>query len=246
LGILFTIAYNGTRYCGWQSQTNAVSVYDTLQAALVKVLGMDDFSLLGASRTDSGVHALGQRAHLRSNYPIKIPAERLPHALNSALPKDISILGATMVDNQFHPINDAKSKTYSYKIYNHLQRNPLLWDFSAYIPMTLDVEKMQAACAYFIGKHDFAGFCSVGSVVTSTVREIFSLEIIKDGHLLEILVNGNGFLYNMVRIITGTLVAVGVGRISPDDIPDIIKSGERKRAGKTMLPQGLTLVEVFY
>jgi len=284
MGILLTIAYDGTDYCGWQFQENGVSVFEVLGRAIEEIAGQalaqkrcqnqrhrndgcDDgflqgFSLMGASRTDAGVHASGQKAHLIFEEPLKesfkVPLEKLPQVLNSVLPKDISVVETCEVPDSFHPIWDAKSKTYSYKIYNHSYRNPLLQRFSAFVPTPLDIKKMQEACRHFVGEHDFAAFCAAGGSAKTTVRTINDLTVNgisgramhapTDGasHVIEIIINGNGFLYNMVRIIAGTLVFVGLGKISPDDIPEIILSKDRTKAGKTMPAEGLTLLEVFY
>jgi len=246
MGILLTIAYDGTNYAGWQVQKNAPTVYGALCEALGQVLNEAEFSLLGASRTDAGVHALGQQAHLTTVNMPKIPIEKFPHGINPLLPRDIAVIDAKIVSDSFHPIADAKSKTYSYKIWNNPHRNPLLCNFSAHIRQKLNIAAIRVSCTYFIGEHDFAAFCAAGSSVKTTVREIRSLEISSNNGVIEILISGNGFLYNMVRIIVGTLVEVGLGKISPKDIPNIILSCDRKKAGKTMPPQGLTLLCVQY
>jgi tRNA pseudouridine38-40 synthase len=246
--ILLTVAYDGTNYCGWQFQENGVSVFETLEQAIKQTIGTDALErpLLGASRTDAGVHALGQRAHLALREPLKIPSGKLPQVLNSALPKDIAVTFAEQVSAGFHPIWDAKSKTYVYKIFNHNHRNPLLWPYSAFVPELLDISAMHEACRHFIGEHDFAAFCAAGSSAKTTVRQIYSLCVTKQNHVIEITINGTGFLYNMVRIIAGTLVFVGLGKIGPGDIPAIILSKDRTKAGKTMPAKGLTLLEIFY
>ncbi|MCL2752772.1 MAG: tRNA pseudouridine(38-40) synthase TruA [Defluviitaleaceae bacterium] len=245
MGILLKVAYDGTNYAGWQIQKNDITVHGVLHDAIKQILNGSDFSLLGASRTDAGVHALGQCVHLMPEN-LNIPVERLPYALNSVLPKDIAVLDSKIVSDDFHPIRDAISKTYIYKIWNKAYRNPLLHNYSAHISKGLDVELMQESCIHFVGKHDFAAFCATGSSVKTTVREIFSLKISNSNGLIEIFVNGNGFLYNMVRIIAGTLVEVGLGKINPNTIPAIIASCDRNKAGRTMPPQGLTLIEVEY
>ena len=245
MGILLTIAYDGTNYCGWQMQKNGLSVHGALEIALQKIFNCN-FSMLGASRTDAGVHALGQQAHLMLEGTNPIPLDKLPLAVNSVLPPDIRIMAAKQVSDSFHPINDAKSKTYSYRIYNDRYQNPLMRQYSAFVPTTLDMEKMAQAAGFFIGEHDFAAFCASGSSVKSTIRTIYNLNVTKQNNIIEITVNGNGFLYNMVRIIAGTLTDVGCGKIIPDEIPYIIASADRVRAGKTMPPQGLTLVKIFY
>ena len=242
---MLTISYDGTSYCGWQEQKNGISIQETLTNAVAKVFNCS-FTLLGASRTDAGVHALGQRAHVISQAQRKIPIGKLPQVLNACLPPDIRIMGAIDVPDNFHPINDAKSKTYRYTIFNNKYQNPLLRNFSAFVYMPLDVSKMADATQHFIGEQDFAAFCSRGSIVKSTVRTVYALDVAKHGDLIEITINGNGFLYNMVRIIAGTLINVGTGNICPEDIPAIIASCDRTRAGKTMPPQGLTLMRIYF
>jgi len=245
MGVLLTVAYDGTAYCGWQMQKNGVSIQEVLTDAINKTFSCE-FSLLGASRTDAGVHALGQRAHLILDEPSKILTRKLPLVLNGHLPLDIRVMAASDVPDSFHPINDAKSKTYRYTINNSRYRNPLLRSFSAFVPMSLDVDKMADATKFFLGEHDFAAFCAKGSIVKSTVRTIYALDVTKQDDNVNMTINGNGFLYNMVRIIAGTLVNAGLGRIAPEDVRDIILSRDRMRAGKTMQPQGLTLMEIFY
>lgn len=245
MGILLTIAYDGTDYCGWQIQKNGVAVQEVLENAVDELFG-PDFSLLGASRTDAGVHALGQRAHLMTKNPCKIPLEKLPLALNSCLPADVRVLAAEDVEDSFHPIIDTKSKIYTYKINNTKHHNPLLRRYTAFAPATLDTCEMSRAAAHFVGEFDFAAFCAGGSSVKSTVRRVFAVSIAREGQTVDITIQGNGFLYNMVRIMAGTLVEVGMGRLTADDLPAIIASKDRRRAGKTMPPQGLTLIEIFY
>ncbi|MCL2396763.1 MAG: tRNA pseudouridine(38-40) synthase TruA [Defluviitaleaceae bacterium] len=245
MGILLTVAYDGTDYCGWQLQDNGISVHHVLNTAIAKVFDCK-FSLLGASRTDAGVHALGQQAHLMFETSCVIPPHKLPLVINGRLPQDVRIADARAVADSFHPINDAKSKTYSYKIYNARHRNPLLRRYAAFVPVVLDTDKMAHAARYFVGEHDFAAFCASGSQVRSTVRRIYDINVAKQGEIIEITINGNGFLHNMVRIIAGTLVDVGRGKLAPNDIGDVIASGDRSRAGKTMAPQGLTLMKIFY
>lgn len=247
MGILLTIAYDGTDYCGWQQQKNGLSVHAVLENAIAPLLGAGQgFSLLGASRTDAGVHALGQRVHLIASVPCPLPLHKMPLALNSRLPADVRVLAASQVPDAFHPINDAKSKTYSYRIYNARYQNPLSRRYTAFVPTPLDVEQMARAAQFFLGEHDFAAFCASGSSVKSTVRRIYELSVTKDGPVVEIIARGNGFLYNMVRIIAGTLTDVGAGKLAPQAIPEIIAGQKRTGAGKTMPPQGLVLIEVFY
>jgi tRNA pseudouridine38-40 synthase len=245
MGVLLTVSYDGTGYTGWQDQRNGKTVQEALSAAVTKVFACE-FTMLGASRTDAGVHALGQRAHIIPRTPCKVPLRKLPLVLNNILPTDIRVLAAIDVPDNFHPINAAISKTYRYTICNSRYHNPILRNLSAHIYTELDISKMAAAGRHIIGQHDFAAFCSSGSTVTSTVRRIHTLDIARHNDMVEITINGNGFLYNMVRIIAGTLANAGLGKTQPAEIPAIIASGDRTRAGKTMPPQGLTLLEVFY
>ena len=249
MGILLTVAYDGTDYCGWQIQKNGLAVQEVLERAAAAVFA-PGFTLLGASRTDAGVHALGQRAHM-TGASTTIPLDKLPFVLNNALPADVRVVEAISVSDDFHPIADAVSKIYTYSIYNSRFRNPLLRRHAAFVPLPLDVDLMAQAAAHFIGRHDFAAFCASGSTVKSTVRRLFDVKVDRAvcsglGQTIEITLRGDGFLYNMVRIIAGTLVDVGCSKLHPDDIPRIIASCDRTRAGKTMPPEGLTLVEIFY
>jgi len=250
VGILLTIAYDGTAYSGWQIQRNALSVQEVLDDAVARQLS-STATLLGASRTDAGVHALGQRVHVIADN-ITIPVHKIPLVLNANLPEDIRVMAAERVDDSFHPINDAVSKIYTYSICNARVRNPLVRRHTAFVPLPLDVDKMAEAAIHFIGRHDFAAFCASGSSVKSTVRSLFDVSVgtavtgSMNGRTVDITLHGDGFLYNMVRIIAGTLVDVGCGKLQPHDVPDIIASRERSRAGKTMPPEGLTLVEIIY
>jgi len=250
MGILLTIAYDGTAYCGWQIQQNALSVQEVLERAITRKLTAN-FTLLGASRTDAGVHALGQRVHVIAD-DIAIPAHKIPLVLNGCLPKDIRIMAAEYVDDCFHPINDAVSKVYTYSIFNSRVHNPLVRRHTAFVPFPLNVDKMAEAAIHFIGKHDFAAFCASGSSVKSTVRSLFDVSVSTavtgsiNGRTIDITMHGDGFLYNMVRIIAGTLVNVGRGKLQPQDVPNIIASRDRSLAGRTMPPEGLTLMEIFY
>ncbi len=244
--VLLTLAYDGTNYAGWQSQQNAVSVQDTVGAALTKLYGFT-VDVLGASRTDAGVHALGQRAAFTVPDELqKIPISRIPYALNTFLPPDITAVAAESVDDVFHPIFGAKRKTYRYKIWNSDYPNPLERRYTHWVREKLDIPSMQEATRAFIGTHDFAGFCSVGSHAKTTVRTIYDLNVTADSPLINITVTGGGFLYNMVRIIAGTLILVGRHKIQAADMPKIIASTDRSKAGPTAPASGLTLLEIIY
>jgi len=245
VNILLTIAYDGTNYAGWQRQENAVAVQEKLEDAL-SILLSRDVTVRAASRTDAGVHALGQCAAFFAP-DLKIPLDKFPTVLTSLLPEDISVTAAKIVPDEFNPRFNALKKTYIYNIYNAPHPNPLLSRYSAFMPHMLDISAMQKAAEYFIGKHDFAAFCATGSNAKTTVREIFACEISNQPNgLISLTITGNAFLYNMVRIIAGTVVYAGLGKIPPEKIPQIIASKNRTSAGKTMPSQGLVLTEVVY
>lgn len=239
--VLLTVAYDGTEYAGWQRQENAIAVQEVLEEALGRLLGCE-VKVAGASRTDAGVHALGQQAAFSaSSSHMQIPLEKLPQVLNGFLPSDITVSGARVVDDDFNPRFSALHKTYCYQIYNAAVPNPLVRRYSAFVARELDFGLMQEAAGYFVGKHDFKAFCASGSSAKTTVRTVFSCGMERDGGLIKMRICGDAFLYNMVRIIAGTLVYVGIGKISAEDIPSVIRSSERERAGKTMPPEGLCL-----
>lgn len=244
--ILLTIEYFGKNYAGWQRQKNALSVQEVLEERLSNTLNCP-IKLWGSGRTDSGVHALGQRAHFI--YDGSFPIKKLPVAVNTMLPEDIRILDAVVVDDNFHAQYDAKKKTYIYKYYVSRTLRPTKNDTYGQIPYDLcylDFSKMERACKDLIGEHDFVGFSSSGSGIENTVRTIFSADIAMCGEDITLVVCGNGFLYNMVRIIAGTLAYIGIGRLPESAVSDVLKTGIRKKAGKTYPPQGLYLQSVDY
>lgn len=243
--VLFTIAYDGTNFFGWQIQKDpdVRTVQGETEKALSRLF-KTDIAVTGASRTDRGVHALGQRATIEVD--TTMPTENMPSAINSVLPMDIAVVKAEDVAEGFHPRFDAKNKTYIYTIYNSRLRNPLYRNTSELVRWQLDIDKMKKAAGSFIGTHDFKGFCFSGNSSKTTVRTIYSLDVNRDGDFIKITVNGNGFLYNMVRIIAGTLIQVGAGKIDPESMADIIASGDRARAGHTAGPSGLYLKNIEY
>ncbi len=243
--ILLTISYDGTNFCGWQRQKNEYlrTVQGEVDWACGKLF-IKDINCIGASRTDAGVHAVGQRAVI--DVETTIPTERLPMAINSHMPEDIVVTAAEEVEADFNPRFRALRKTYEYKIYNSPFRNPMYRNYSEYVKTKLDVEKMAEAAKAFLGKHDFKAFCASGNSSKTTVREIYDISVAEEGDFIVLRVTGNGFLYNMVRIIAGTLIYVGIGKIKPDEIEDIINSKDRSRAGKTAGPRGLTLMNIVY
>ncbi len=244
--ILLTIAYDGTNYSGWQKQKDPSvrTVEGVVTEALRQLLRMPELECIGASRTDAGVHALGQRAMLEAE--TTIPVERIPLAIRSYLPEDIVVTKAEEVGEAFHPRYDCVKKTYEYRFWNAPTKNPKERLYSMYVAKPLELQKMQAAAKAVIGTHDFAAFCAAGAQVSSTVRTIFDCQVERQGDCVRILVTGDGFLYNMVRILAGTLLAVGQGRLAPKEVANILESRDRRKAGQTAEPQGLTLQEIFY
>lgn len=241
--IKLIIQYDGTAYHGWQTQKNAVSVQETMEKALKKLL-KEDVRVTGCGRTDTGVHAKRYVCNFFSNSTI--PEEKFPDALNSYLPPDIVCLEAEEADKDFDSRYSAKKKTYSYYINNSKFPNAFLKNYTWHFKYRLDTDKMKKAAGAFLGTHDFIGFAASGFTVKTTVRTIYSLEIEKQGDIIAIHITGDGFLYNMVRIIAGTLAFVGTGKIDAENMRDIIDSKERKRAGITAPGEGLFLSEVYY
>ena len=236
---MLTVAYDGTNYCGWQVQPNGDTIEGQLNKHLSGLLG-EPIAVIGASRTDSGVHALCNLAVFDT--AARMPAEKISYALNQRLPEDIKIQKSEEVAPDFHPRRVATRKTYEYKIYNAQFPNPVMRLYSHFTYVPMDVERMREAAAYFVGEHDFAAVSTFKPEVESTVRTIYDLSVTKEGDLITIRVTGNGFLYNMVRIIAGTLMEVGRGSIEPSFVPEILRSGTRELAGPTAPACGLTLV----
>lgn len=241
--IKLNIQYDGTNYHGWQIQKNARTVQEIVKKAVEKTVN-EEIILTGCGRTDAGVHAENYVCNFFTQS--QIPSERLPYALNTHLPDDIVCFCAEDTDGEFHSNKSAVKKRYVYKILNREFPDAIMGKYSWHCKGRLDLEKMQKAAGAFVGIHDFIGFASSGFTVKTTVREIYSLDVYKSGDVITVDVTGNGFLYNMVRIITGTLVYVGMGKINPDSMAEIIQSKDRKRAGITAPPQGLCLKEVYY
>lgn len=237
--VMLTVAYDGTNYCGWQVQPNGDTIEGQLNRHLSELLG-EEISVIGASRTDSGVHALCNLAVFDTS--ARMPAEKISYALNQRLPDDIKIQKSEEVAPDFHPRKVATRKTYEYRIYNAQFPNPVLRLYSHFTYVPMDVEKIQKAAVHFVGEHDFAAFSTFKPEVESTVRTIYDLTVTKEGDVITIRVTGNGFLYNMVRIIAGTLMEVGRGRIEPSFIPEMLSSGNREQAGPTAPACGLMLV----
>lgn len=243
--VLLTISYDGTNYCGWQKQLagSVPTVQEEFDKACSKLF-KSEIESIGASRTDAGVHALGQRAVI--DVDSTIPTDRIPMALNSLLSNDIVVTESQDVPDDFNPRFNAVKKTYEYKIYNSRFRNPIYRNYCEYVREQLDVKEMASAAKYFIGEHDFKGFCSSGNSSKTTVRTIYNISVEQLNDFIVISVTGSGFLYNMVRIIAGTLIYVGNGKIKASEMQQIISSCDRQKAGKTAGPAGLTLVKIVY
>ena len=237
------VAYDGTKYSGWQTQPNGITIQGVLNDTLSELLG-EKIETIGASRTDAGVHALGNVAVFDTES--RIPGEKFSYALNQRLPEDIRIQLSEEVEPDFHPRYCDSEKTYEYRILNRRFPVPTERLYSYFYHYKLDVDKMKEATSYLIGRHDFASFCGSGAQVKTTIRTVTSMDVWRDGDMVTIRISGTGFLYNMVRILVGTLLFVSEGKIDPADLPAIIESGERIRAGKTAPPQGLYLNRVEY
>lgn len=241
--VALTLEFDGTNFVGWQIQDNGRSVQEVVQQALT-TLYKQEIKIQGCSRTDSGVHARGLVCS--GEVPFIIPAEKLPLACNALLPDDVSVVKAVYVKDDFNARFDSLGKRYIYRIYHGPTRRPLIGRYTYYTSYHLDIEAMRKAAACFAGEHDFAAFCAVGGSQKTTVRRLHSVTILERDNIVEIEVKGEAFLYNMVRIIAGTLLYVGTGKIKASDIPSIIDSCDREKAGKTLPPEGLTLEEVYY
>lgn len=241
--IKLILQYDGTAYHGWQIQPNGITVQETVQNAIKAIVGTD-VKVTGCGRTDSGVHAGSYVCNFFSD--TLIPAEKLAGAINSKLPRDIVCKGAEDMPEEFNSKNSAVKKRYTYKILNSAYNDAFMRNYVWHYRGKLDLDAMKKAAQAFIGEHDFVGFASSGFSVKTTVRTIYSLDVIKEDDLIKIDVVGNGFLYNMVRIIAGTLLYVGTGKIKAEDMEDIIASCDRERAGITAPPEGLCLSEVYY
>ncbi len=242
--IRLVLEYDGSGYSGWQRQLNAVSVQQRVEEALRSLTGEDKLTVTGASRTDAGVHALGQNAHFDTDS--RIPADKFAFALNTLLPDDIRISKSSEVTERFHARFSARAKEYRYLFYSALHASALYRNLSAHVFYPLDIDKMSREAETLIGTHDFAPFAASGSVVKDTVRRIDSVSITQTPPFIELRVAGNGFLYNMVRIIAGTLTGVGSGKLPEGAIRRALASTSRLDLGVTAPPQGLTLMRVDY
>lgn len=237
------VAYDGTNYCGWQVQPNGITIEEVLNRSLSNLLG-EKIEVMGASRTDSGVHSLGNVAVFDTN--TRMPADKIAFALNQRLPEDIVVQGSCEVPSDWHPRYQESTKTYEYRILNRTFRMPTRRLDTYFYHYPLDVEQMSEAASYLVGTHDFASFCAANAQVKSTVRTIYSCTAQKENDIITIRVTGNGFLYNMVRVIAGTLIEVGAGKRRPEEIKDILAAENRDAAGPTAPAQGLTMMGIEY
>lgn len=241
--IKLIIEFDGSNFCGWQRQPKGRTVQKVIETAIFKATG-EDIMINGSSRTDAGVHAREMVANFFTNSTI--PGEKFREAINTRLPEDVSIIKSEEVDENFHARYSSKGKTYSYTIINRYERLSLGQQYLYHYKYDLDVNKMREACEYFIGKHDFRAFMSPGSSIKTTVRTIKELHIEQNLDEIKIFITADGFLYNMARIIVGTLIKVGNGKLESEEIKNIIIEGNRKRAGMCVPPNGLILEKVFY
>ena len=241
--IKLTIEYDGKDFNGWQKQPNKLNIQGEIERAIYNIT-KEEVDLIASGRTDAGVHAFGQIANFKTNSNISI--EKMAIAINSQLKNSIVVKKAEEVDERFHSRYNAKRKTYRYVINNTEYGSAIYRNLEYHFPIKLNVEKMQEAAKYFEGEHDFKAFKSSGTSGKNSVRTIYKAEVRTDGERILIELTGNGFLYNMVRIISGTLLDVGLGKIEPSEIEDIINSKDRNRAGKTLPAHGLYLVKVNY
>lgn len=241
--LALTIQYDGTNYHGWQVQKNALSVQEQFQNAVERVFGAR-LDVVGCSRTDTGVHANMYVLTLKTD--MNITNEGVIMALNSNLPKDIAVIDCNECPDDFHPRYSCKSKEYVYKVYNGKRRNPFLANYALYYRRDIDENYLDWEAQAFVGTHDYRGFCSSKSDVEDTVRTVKSFRVYREGDLVCFKVEADGFLYNMVRIMIGTLLFVSEGKIKAGELKSVIDSKERKRAGKTAPPQGLYLNKIYY
>lgn len=241
--VKLTVAYDGTNYCGWQVQPNGITVQEILNQCLSEFTG-EKIETIGASRTDAGVHALGNVAVFDTE--MRMPGDKFSFALNQRLPEDIRIQKSEEVEMDFHPRYVKSEKTYEYHILNRRFPIPTERFYSHFTYIPLDIERMREAASYLIGEHDFKSFCGTGAQVKTTVRTVKEIQIEKNEDKITIRITGEGFLYNMVRIIAGTLMDIGGGLYPPEKMQEILAAKDRKKAGPTAPARGLTLMEIQY
>ena len=242
--IKLVIEYDGKEFNGWQKQPNKLNIQGSIEEAIKQITG-EEIELSASGRTDAGVHAFGQVANFKTES--NLPIEKFPVAINTKIKRSIRIISAEEVDERFHSRLNCKKKTYRYVINNSEFASAIYRNLETHIPQKLNIKKMKEAIKYFEGEHDFKAFKASGTSSKSSVRTIYKAEIIEmPNNRIYIELTGNGFLYNMVRIIAGTLVDVGLEKIKPEEIPSIIEKGKRDLAGKTLPPNGLFLLKVEY
>ena len=242
--VRLVVAYDGTNYCGWQIQQNGITIEEVLNREISR-LTREDIHIIGASRTDSGVHALGNVAVFDT--ASSVPPERMAYALNQRLPGDIVIVRSDEAASDWHPrYQDEIAKTYEYHIYNAPMPNPLKRNYSAFVSFPMDAEKMRKGAEYLVGEHDFVSFCNIRTSVSDTVRTVHSITVVQNGPDIVLRITGNGFLYHMVRIIAGTLIRVGRGFYAPEKVKEILEEKKRTAAGVTAPASGLVLVSIDY
>lgn len=242
--VKLTISYDGTNYCGWQVQPNGVSVQGVLKEALYNLTGKE-INLTGSGRTDAGVHAEGQVAHFDVQ-DCTLPADRFYLALNTLLPPDIRVTDSQLVADDFDACRKAKQKTYKYSLYKSDVELPLKERYAIRVDRGLDVEKLRVATKLFLGEHDFKSYCASGSSIKTTVRTIYDFTVVQQNDDVVFTVTGNGFLYNMVRIMVGAVISFAKGKITKEDIIRSLKGEQRNRNIRTMPAKALTLVKVEY
>ncbi len=237
------VAYDGTDYCGWQIQKNGNTVQAELSRAVRSAFG-EDATFTASGRTDAGVHSLGQVCHV--DLSADIAGDKLADALNMRLPQDISVVASALAPEGFDANRSAKKKTYRYSLYFSPRRNPLSDRYAVWVKGDKDIQKLSEAASLFVGEHDFSAYCASGSQVKTTVRTVYSFNVVEEGGLVNFYVCGNGFLYNMVRTLVGTVLWYAQGKLSKEQISASLTRGDRTLVGKTMPAKGLTLFSVDY
>lgn len=241
--LLITLRFDGGAYHGWQVQPNGITVQQCVQDAIAAVTGVQS-SVTGCSRTDAGVHAMMFCCNFRTEHGI--PCDRLAAALNAHLPRDIAVFGCKEVPPGFHARYDCSGKEYVYRIWNSRARNPFWEGRALHYPHGIDVACLNREAQDFVGRHDFSAFCAAGGSVEDKVRTVRAARVERRGEVVSFYVEADGFLYHMVRIMMGTLLNLGQGKLRPSTIPILLEEGERAHAGVTAPPQGLYLNRVFY
>ena len=241
--IALRLSYDGSAYHGWQVQKNEITVAETLETALTKICG-HPVKTVGCGRTDAGVHALRYCANFRTD--CRIPIARIPLAVNSRLPRDIAVSDAVEAGEDFNAIGSCIKKEYIYRIWNSPYPDPFLEKRACFYPQHLDMELMQAAARAFEGTHDFRAVRSVGTETKTTVRTVHWCRVERQGDLIQIAICADGFLYNMCRAMVGTMVYASYGKLLPEEIPELLRKGDRRLTGPTMPPQGLYLNRIWY